>query len=141
MAARGVLLDTCALIWVATASPMLSPALGAIRAAAEAGEVHISLISAWEIACLARRRAARSPLFLPDPKSWFAAALRGPGIRLAPFTPEIAVDTEFLPSDPHRDPADRALIATARHLGLPLVTRDARILACAEAGHVGAVAC
>lgn len=141
MPKRGVLLDTCALIWLANASPMLSSAVAAIRAAAAEGAVHVSLISAWEIACLARRRTGRPLQFLPDPKAWFAAALRGPGLRAAPFTPDIAIDTEFLPGEPHRDPADCALIATARHLGLPLVTRDARILAYARTGHVEAIAC
>jgi PIN domain nuclease of toxin-antitoxin system len=29
----------------------------------------------------------------------------------------------------HRDPADRTIVATARHFGCPLVTPDARILA------------
>ncbi|MFZ4409408.1 MAG: type II toxin-antitoxin system VapC family toxin [Paracraurococcus sp.] len=138
---EGVLLDTCALIWIANGGPMLAPALDAVRAAAGRNAVFVSVVSAWEVACLAQRRAGRAPRFLPDPKAWFAAVLRGPGIRLAPFTPSIAIDSEHLPGRPHRDPADRALIATACALGLPLVTRDARILAYAEAGHVGAIPC
>jgi PIN domain nuclease of toxin-antitoxin system len=39
------------------------------------------------------------------------------------------------------DPADRLLIATARDLGVPLVTRDRRILDYAAQGHVDAIAC
>lgn len=38
-------------------------------------------------------------------------------------------------------PAIRLLIATARHLGIPIVTRDAKIVAYAEQGHVQAVLC
>ena len=41
----------------------------------------------------------------------------------------------------HGDPADRLIIATARHLGTPVVTRDAKIRAYAEAGHVRVVPC
>jgi len=138
---EGVLLDTCALIWIATSSPMLAQALDCVRAASAHSAVFVSVVSAWEFACLARRRGGRAPRFLPDPKARFAAVLRGPGIRPAPFTPGIAIDSEHLPGLPHRDWADRALIATARHLGLPLVTRDARILPYAGAGHVGAMPC
>lgn len=134
-------LDTCPLIWIATAGPMLSPAVQAVRTASAPGAVIVSVVSAWEVACLARRRGGRAPCCLPDPKAWFAAVLQGPGIRLAPVTPGIAIDSEHLPGLPPRDPADRALIATARALGLPLVTRDARILAYARDGLVGVIPC
>jgi PIN domain nuclease of toxin-antitoxin system len=40
-----------------------------------------------------------------------------------------------------RDPADRMVIATARALGLAVMTRDRAILGYAEAGHVQALAC
>ncbi len=46
-----------------------------------------------------------------------------------------------LPGNFHRDPADRLLIATARELKVPLVTRDRRILDYAAQGHVDAIAC
>ena len=46
-----------------------------------------------------------------------------------------------MPGTLHRDPADRLLIATARDLGAPLVTRDARILAYAAQGHLDAIPC
>jgi PIN domain nuclease of toxin-antitoxin system len=45
------------------------------------------------------------------------------------------------PGDVHRDPADRFLVATARALDIPIVTRDAAILAYASAGHVRALRC
>jgi PIN domain nuclease of toxin-antitoxin system len=79
--------------------------------------------------------------FLPDPKTWFGRVLAGPGIKLAPFTPDIAIDASHLPGTLHGDPADRLIVATARHLGLPIVTRDARILAYARQGHVAAIRC
>lgn len=37
--------------------------------------------------------------------------------------------------------ADRLLVAVARALDVPLVTRDREILAYAKAGHVKAIAC
>ena len=59
-----------------------------------------------------------------------------PGTQFAELTPEIAIDSTRLPSEFHADPADRILIATARHLGASLVTGNARIIEYAKPGHV-----
>ena len=55
-------------------------------------------------------------------------ALRYPGIRLLDLTPAIAVGSTQLPGSFHRDPADQIIVATARALGIELVTVDERIL-------------
>lgn len=138
-----VLLDTCAVLWLANGSPMLAAALHAIDAAALANALHVSPISAWEIGLLSRRRSGRPAEFdfRPDPKSWFASFMSGPGIRAAVFDADIAIAASHLPGELHGDPADRMIIATARQLGLPIVTRDRKIIAYAEAGFVGAVPC
>ncbi len=81
------------------------------------------------------------PRFLPDPKTWFVRVIAGPGIRQAALTPEIAVDGSFLPGALPGDAGDRLLIATAWHYGMPIVTRDRRIIAYAEAGWVRVIAC
>ncbi len=65
----------------------------------------------------------------------------GPGIRSAALTPEITIDASFLPGDLHGDPADRLLIATARHLGVPIVTRDIKIIAYAAQSFIQAIVC
>ncbi len=78
---------------------------------------------------------------LPDPKTWFARVMAGPAIRAAPFTPEIAMNASYLPGNLHPDPADCLLIATARHLGVPLVTRDSKIIAYAGQGFVEVLPC
>jgi PIN domain nuclease of toxin-antitoxin system len=59
---------------------------------------------------------------------WLTLALRFPGVRLLPLTPEIAVASTQLPGTFHKDPADQIIVATARVHGCPLVTADARIL-------------
>lgn len=51
------------------------------------------------------------------------------------------MDSALLPPPLHRDPGDRMLVATARHLGATLVTRDGAILDYAALGQVQAVAC
>jgi len=142
-AARAVLLDTCAVIWLANGDPLAPEALAAIVAAGLADGVYVSPASAWEIGMLSRPRAGREPglQFLPDPKIWFSRVLAGPGIRQAVLTPEIAIEASYLPGEVHGDPGDRLLIATARHLGVPLVTRDRRIIEYAEAGWARVIPC
>ena len=136
-----LLLDTCAVIWLATKAPISQEAQERIVQAAQAGDVLVSPISAWEIGLLSRPRAGRTHQFLPDPETWFATFIAGPGVRAAPFTAQIAIAASMLPEPLHGDPADRLLIATARRLNVPLVTRDVKILAFAGLGHVAAIAC
>jgi PIN domain nuclease of toxin-antitoxin system len=105
--------------------------------------VHVSPASAWEVGLLGKPRPGRDPgpQFLPDPKTWFSRVMAGPGIKSAALTPEIAIDASFLPCELRGDLGDRLLIATARHLGVQIVTRDRRIIAYAEAGWVRVIPC
>ena len=64
-----------------------------------------------------------------------------PGNREASFTPEIAIDASFLPGELHGDPADRLIVASARHLGVPIVTLDRRIIAYGRDGHLQVIPC
>jgi PIN domain nuclease of toxin-antitoxin system len=59
--------------------------------------------------------------------TWIKRSLQEGDIRLADLTPEIAVESTSL-SGFHADPADQIIAATARILGLPLITADSRIL-------------
>jgi PIN domain nuclease of toxin-antitoxin system len=135
-----LLLDTCAIIWLMLEEPLAATARSAIEQAAANGAALVSPVSAWEVGLLATRR--RQPLsFRPDPVTWFERLLLRPGIRPVPLPHQVAVSAAFLPGQLHGDPADRLLIATARELDVPLVTRDQRILAYAAQGHVQAIAC
>jgi len=66
---------------------------------------------------------------------WIRQALAKPGVRHIPLEPQIAVACSNLPFEMHPDPADRILVATARHLGATLVTADERLLELAAKGH------
>jgi PIN domain nuclease of toxin-antitoxin system len=141
--APAVLLDTCAVIWLANGNPLHQHAAASIVRAGLSGGIFVSPASAWEIGLLAKPRSGRgaSVQFKPDPKTWFARFAAGPGIRLADLTPNIAIDASWLPGDLHGDPGDRMIIATARHLRIPIVTRDSNIIDYAAAGHVEVIAC
>lgn len=138
-AAASLLLDTCAVIYLANGSPMNAASIAAIGAAAGGDGVLVSPVSAWEVGLLSSGRA--KVRFMPDPKTWFGRVLAQAGIRLTPLTPEIAIDSSGLPGPVHGDPADRLLIATARSIGVPIVTRDRLILRYARTGHVRVIAC
>jgi len=135
VAAGPVLLDTHIWVWYAEGdrtrfSPRVEPV---VETAAERGEVLVSAISVWEIAQLDALRRLELALDVP---TWIARALAFPGVRLRGLSPAIAIESTRLPGSPHRDPADRILIATARLSGAALVTCDARLLAYAKSGHV-----
>ena len=54
-------------------------------------------------------------------------ALAYPGVELIELSPRIAIESTQLPPPFHRDPADQILVATARHLSIPLITLDGQI--------------
>jgi PIN domain nuclease of toxin-antitoxin system len=140
--ASALLLDTHAAIWLAEGQ-LTDAVFAQVVAAGLADGVFVSPISAWEIGLLARPRPSGQPAvtFKPDPQTWFATFLTQPIIAEAPLTPKIAIDSSFLPGHFHSDRADRLLVATARNMNIPLLTRDQRILAYADAGHVEAIPC
>ena len=140
---NAVLLDTCAVIWLANGDPLARSATAAILHAGAADGVLVSPVSAWEVGLLSKPKAGRNLAvqFMPDPKTWFARVMAGPGLREASLTPEIAIDASFLPGELRGDPADRLIVTSARHLGVPVVTRDRRIIAYGRDGHVQVIPC
>ena len=82
-------------------------------------------ISLIEIARLVNAKKIILPLPIQE---WFNIALSQEGIILISITPKIAVEAQDLPSDFHKDPADRIIVATARIFDIPVVTVDKKIL-------------
>ena len=110
--------------------------LRALAEVQQAQGLRLAAISLWETAML----VSKGRLKLEKPVlEWMQAALSVPGLELVPLGPEIAADSSFLPGEFHGDPADRQLVATARHLGAQLVTFDGAILAYGAQGWVSVV--
>lgn len=137
-----LLLDTHAAIWLMEGG-LESSTVELIGSAGAAGGVFVSPVSAWEIGLLTRPRADAPPKLAlePDPQSWFAALMAKPIIRTAHLTARIALEASNLPGSLHQDPADRLLIATARELALPLVTRDRKIIDYGLQGFLSVIPC
>jgi PIN domain nuclease of toxin-antitoxin system len=64
-----------------------------------------------------------------DVGSWLATVAEIESVHFVPVDVDIAMKSVNLPGDFHRDQADRMIVATARELAAPLVTKDERIRA------------
>lgn len=89
--------------------------------------LHVPAICLREVAL----HGARQRLRTRDPKlkwdEWMMTALADPCV-LAPLTVRVAIESAGLEQEGfHRDPADQMIYATARVLGIPVITRDRRI--------------
>lgn len=137
--AAPLLLDTHAAVWITEGLPLASAATEAMDTVYRAGStIFVSAITAWEVGLLvSRNRIGLSS----RPERWFQRVLAIPGVKLAQLTPDILIESSFLPGDPPRDPADRIIIATARDIGATLVTRDRLLLKYSANGQVNALAC
>lgn len=134
-----LLLDTCAVIWLAQGEGLSPETVATLDAAHAAGvATYISPISGWEIGLLAARERLQ---LLITPQRWFARLFDAPNVRLADMSPDLLIASSFLPGKPPRDPADRIIAATARDLGATLVTRDRALLAYGAQGHINALEC
>jgi len=115
-----MILDTCALLWLASGGRKLSrPTLKAIN---EAAAVYVSAISGFEVAI----KSAKGKLQLPaSPKAWFEEVVKHHGLTVLPLELNVCIAAAQLPSI-HDDPCDRFIIATAKLENLAVVTADER---------------
>src|SRR5579859_1787585 len=92
------------------------------------GTLFVAAITVWEMAIL----PAQGKIRLNGPTlAWVSEAVAQSRAVVYPLEPAISVDAVELAVF-HGDPADRMIVATARHLSAVLVTRDSRILDWAE---------
>lgn len=124
-----IVLDTHTLIWWVSDHERLSPkALNAINTELESeeGSIIISSMSAWEVAML--ESAGRLTLTMPV-NDWLATLSQIEQLRFLPVDNDVAVASTRLPGTFHKDPADRMIVALARHLNATLITADMKIRA------------
>jgi PIN domain nuclease of toxin-antitoxin system len=113
-----LILDTCALLWLASGSDKISEKT--LKQISSAEIVFISAISGWEISL----KVAQGKLELPkEPKAWFETAIKSHNLFLTPLNMEILFEANKLPWH-HRDPADRFIISTAIRENATVVTAN-----------------
>ncbi|MGC2446784.1 MAG: type II toxin-antitoxin system VapC family toxin [Candidatus Sulfotelmatobacter sp.] len=123
-----ILLDTHVLVWLVSDSGRLSrPAVREIGKAAQKGELAVASITLWELALLYSGGRLRT---LGSIESAIRVIVEKSQVQVIELTPEIAALTTAFPESYPKDPADRLIGATARALGLTLITQDERIRDC-----------
>jgi PIN domain nuclease of toxin-antitoxin system len=125
-----IVLDTHVLVWWVSGgdSQLSSNARAALHdeIANEEGLIIVSSISAWEIAMLIDKGRLTLSMDVDD---WLKEVSQIGGLRFIPIDNDIAVQSTRLSGEFHKDPADRMIVALARHLNAPLITADEKIRA------------
>ena len=117
---RKLLVDTCALVWLATGDRKLSKfARDAMR---DAELLCFSAISIWEIARLIKAGGLEIPV---TPVRLADMLVERYDMKELPIDNSIALRSSALP-EIHKDPADRFIIATALLNDFTVVTGDHR---------------
>ena len=114
-----MILDTCALLWLASDQGKLSTAAKE-TIGGNAGNLFVSAITAFEIAVKARSGKLELPM---SPRAWSEGALAFHGVREIPIDSSIALGAVELPPL-HNDPCDRLIVATALQHSMPIITCD-----------------
>ncbi|HWX76993.1 MAG TPA: type II toxin-antitoxin system VapC family toxin [Candidatus Acidoferrales bacterium] len=118
--------DTHPLVfWASKRSQRLGKRARRIFREAERGKhsIIVPVAVLEETARLVERRVIRLPVTF---RQWAEALARSANFQVQPYTIEILL--ESLGLTVIRDPADRVIVATARHLRFPLITTDDLIL-------------
>ena len=113
-----MLLDTCALLWLALGGGKLSAEV--CRQINDETVVYVSAISGFEIGI----KHHKGKLSLPaSPADWFKVIVNHHDLRILPLNLEICIRSTQLPAI-HSDPCDRFIIATAEIHKLKVITTD-----------------
>lgn len=123
-----IVLDTHALLWWVSAPDRIPRKSRRLLDKAIAGKqpIAVSSISLWEIALLVER--GRLELTMPV-TVWLSHLEAIPWLSFVPVDNGIAVRSVQLDAFPHRDPADRIIVATALGQNATLITADDRLRA------------
>ena len=115
-----MILDTCALLWLAGGSKRISRST--LKAIDDAPAVYVSAISGFEVSL----KAAANKLELSHPVGeWFRQVAEHHGLTVLPLDLKVCIAAAQLPPI-HDDPFDRFIIATAKLNDLTVVTADER---------------
>ncbi len=113
-----MILDTCAILWLAQGGDQLSETVRQ-RINGEPA-VYVSAISGFEIGIKHQKGKLELPARPPD---WFGVILEHHDLQVLPLDLSICIRATELPGI-HNDPCDRMIIATAEHHRMPVVTAD-----------------
>jgi PIN domain nuclease of toxin-antitoxin system len=119
-----LLLDTHIWIWMVMEPTRLSKRVARALDDAE-NQLWLSPISIWELLMLTQKGRVE---LNEDAVAWTRRTLEQLQLHEAPLTTEVALETSTL-SLAYSDPSDRLIAASAKALGLTLVTADEKLIA------------
>ena len=119
-----IVLDTHIWIWWINESTNLTSRNLEIIQSHQANGWAVSIISCWEVAKLVEKGRLSFDCSVDE---WLELALAYPGITLIDLTVPIILQSTRLVGF-HNDPADQIIVATAKTLGISLLTQDHKIL-------------
>ena len=119
-----ILLDTHIWIWWVQGDPRLTEQHQTYLQTHESAGIGVSIYSCWEVAKLVEYNRLTLSC---DLETWFRSALAYPGVQLLELTLPIAIESTRLTGF-HKGPADQIIVATAKVLGISLLTADEKIL-------------
>jgi PIN domain nuclease of toxin-antitoxin system len=93
MKTNGLLLDTCAVIWLSHGQPVARQAIDRIKEARQADElIGVFIMSAWELGVLVSKGRLPS---VREPRRWFDEFVKVGKATIADVTSRILVDESF----------------------------------------------
>jgi PIN domain nuclease of toxin-antitoxin system len=115
-------LDTHAWVWWLHGETRLGRrAIEALDALPAGSRPYVCDISLWEVATLVEL----GRLDLGEPlESWLDTSTNPQTVQIVPISARVAAEVARLPAKFRRDPADRLIVATARVLDRPVLTKD-----------------
>jgi len=114
-----ILLDTHAIVWLASDQDRLTEK-GRELIRGNAGQLYVSVVSAWEISILHKRNRLQLPM---EPEKYVDCLLRQHDLNEVPLVREVVQRSVRLP-DIHNDPFDRVLIALCQKERWLLLSKD-----------------
>lgn len=119
-----IVLDTHVLIWwLLDAKKLSKRALESIEKAEKEKQLFISTITVWELAMLVKKGRLQ---LSGETRDLVEQIAKIPSLKILDISSQIALESVLL-DYPHPDPADRIIIASAKFLGMPLISKDRKI--------------
>lgn len=113
-----ILLDTCTLLWMVFDPDQLTPQ-GRLLLNGPHHTISVAAATFWEIAI----KVGNGKLRLTAPVVDLVERIRKAGLRIVPTDEKIWIRSAEI-DWPHRDPADRLIVATAERENLTIMTCD-----------------
>ncbi len=133
------LVDTHVWLWYAQGDQqhLPSPQADWLTELDSQGRLRLSIMSVWELGLLAAKNRIHLGCVVRD---WVESFLRRTRFQIIDCGVDVVLEANSLPGSFHPDPADRLIVATARHHGLTLITEDRKVLDYAAQGYLRACA-